>query len=258
MAKKKATRKPPLPTIVEDPATPAIEQMLSLYEESIQSPLTPSNVNPPYPPDEPLPDNQLGMLISRQNLYKAFIAMVKAGGSIKDASSAVGILPYILLRWVDRGKEDHAAEKDTYYTRFLFDLLKAKGEARVTSAMRVKAKDPLAWLRNDADGRGWSESPIGQPQIEDAVDVTSEKGEEREAEAVTGSARNVLRSYAYLRQIGCLPSTEDLMKAATSQAGDVVDALPLTERDNGRGQDQDVPQVPDAVQEQRGPNLPGV
>ena len=95
--------------------------------------------------------------ISPQRISQ-FLGALRAGASFKTAAGILNISPITVSRWMERGR----ASKSGPYKQFHDRVIGAIQVAATVAEAEVKAKNPLAWLKN-GPGRhvtdDWQDSP---------------------------------------------------------------------------------------------------
>jgi hypothetical protein len=177
------------------------------------------------PPKTGLPNGPYGVLLSKlvinQSLYKSFLAMVLGGALVKSAAEAVGVPAKHVQHWLSYGNKHFNEGKDSWYARFYYDILRAKGMARAGAQARVKMMKPLQWLGNDADSRGWSEQPAASaPQLEAFLEPVAELDDGGDSVFDPSMIRE---AFMKLHQMGSLPSPDVLVAEALKQEGIYLD-----------------------------------
>lgn len=210
------------PNIVEEPLLPNLNTAASIlaavWEAEKVEGVWPSILDE-EPPSSQLPKGSgylLARLILRRELYQAYLGLVVSGASIKSASGSVGIPVKLVHNWLQMGSHHFEQGKDTWYSRFFYDMLRAKSLSRARAEGKVREAKPLDWLRNDADNRSWKTAPIAVIEAEMHLEGGSEEGDV-EGEVLTTEA--IVEAYRALELVGARPSTEHLVRETQYQTG---------------------------------------
>jgi hypothetical protein len=157
----------------------------------------------------------LSKLVLNKGLYKSFLAMILGGAQVKAAAESVGVPPNHVQYWLASGNTHFQQGKDSWYSRFYYDVLRAKGMARASAQARAKALKPLQWLQNDADNKGWSEEPLSGVQVE----MYLEPQEQVEEEESVFDPTTIAEAFTQLHKMGALPAPQVLVDEALKQEG---------------------------------------
>lgn len=198
------------------PVSPAVMALAELWQDQGMVGVGVSNTFGP-PPDDPIPRGFIGTLLINQDHYCSFLGLVQSGASVRDAAAAIGLIPNWIEKAVCKGREELEEGRDTWLGRLVLDVMRAKGQARSSAQIKVKQRDTLAWLRNDADGRGWSESAMPTPQIEDHVDMVNDDQEMAPTNKAVMDRKAIMLAMEALHQKGALPSPQSTVRALEQQ-----------------------------------------
>jgi hypothetical protein len=96
-----------------------------------------------------------------------FLSYVRAGAYAWVAAESAGFGRTTLYRWLEQGEADEAAGLATPYREFRDKVRQAYADGRVAAEAKVRAADPLAWLRygpgRERSGEpGWTNTGDGQ------------------------------------------------------------------------------------------------
>jgi hypothetical protein len=215
-------------TYLENFLPTAESQLETIWEsESLltDDTLSPSILSPTLPSVSRLPtgkDRLLGHLVQRKSTYKAMLALILGGATVKDALGSLGIPQGMAWRWLNLGNAHFHSGKDSWYSRLWNDCYRTKSQARAVAQARIREKRPLDWMRNDADRRGWSESPASLPQHEDLLDMEPALEED---DVASLTHQQVLDAFQVLKDNNILPDQQVLIREALAQAG-IADVSP--------------------------------
>jgi hypothetical protein len=94
------------------------------------------------------------------------------------AAESAGIGVSTFFHWIQRGAEDETAGRSSPYRNFRNAVRRVQAEARGETEVKVREKDPLAWLMKgpgrDRPGEpGWTDRPAQQEMPHLTIIVTN-------------------------------------------------------------------------------------
>lgn len=108
-------------------------------------------------------------------LYTDFIMLIRSGAYIHVAAEAIGISETTFRNWINQGGKDMQAEKDTFYSRLVYDVRRAIAQCRADKERKIAETDPKTWLTKGpgkifGDQWGKKEQVQLEEQPQDAID----------------------------------------------------------------------------------------
>lgn len=98
------------------------------------------------------------LILSPVSEYPLFLDYLTAGASLTAAAAAIGRSPEVVRQWLFRARNGGRG----IYARFLTDVERAIGRARVVAEAQVKERMPLTWLER-GPGRELGDEWTGTP-----------------------------------------------------------------------------------------------
>jgi len=92
--------------------------------------------------------------------YESFLCRIRSGEYINVSTACVGLCYGTVCDWAMKGRKDIKEGKDTYYSRFVKDLLRAIAQCRGGVEAALSQHDPKKWLSLGPGkllGNDWSE-----------------------------------------------------------------------------------------------------
>lgn len=104
----------------------------------------------PNRPEIPNPNGSYlpHLSISYHESYWASFRTVCGGASWSSAFAPFGIVPQNVSQWMRQGSLDLEDGKDTYFSRFSLDMMRAVGIATSCAQMLIYASNPLRYLKD--------------------------------------------------------------------------------------------------------------
>jgi hypothetical protein len=97
--------------------------------------------------------------------YEALLSRIRSGEYINVSTACVGLAYGTVLDWAGKGRRDIEKGLDTYYSRFVKDVLRAIAQCRGGVEASLSQIDPKKWLSLGPGkllGNDWSEEAVNR------------------------------------------------------------------------------------------------
>jgi hypothetical protein len=115
--------------------------------------------------------------------YEGFLSRIRSGEYINVSTACVGLSYGTVLDWAGKGRKDLEKGEDTYYSRFVKDVLRAIAQCRGSVEESLSQIDPKKWLSLGPGkllGNDWSDTEttnreviefLGEDEKKDASEI---------------------------------------------------------------------------------------